>query len=118
MLEEALCQNKTIAQELLNKGASEKAPELPEGFGVKVRVSRKKVEDQLEELTKTQLWQQKKLEDMKKDEGKENEGKKGEDEGKQEDEGKKEDEAKEDDHEGKQDEGEGKQEDEGKTEDE
>ena len=45
MIEEILVRNEKLAQELLNKGASKKNPELPQGFGVKVKMSKKNIEE-------------------------------------------------------------------------
>ena len=44
LLEEAFSKNAAKAEELINKGACEVDPKLPEGFGVKVRVSVKRVQ--------------------------------------------------------------------------
>ena len=96
LLEEALAQNEKLAKELLNKGSNETLPELPEGFGVKVKVSKQKVEENVE--NKHKLWQQEQLQVMDEENQKK---KKEDDEGKED---KKEDEGKED-EENKQDQG-------------
>ena len=64
LLEEAFSNNQEKAQELVNKGAAEVGPELPEGFGVKVRLSVKKVQEELSIQSKTKAWQKEKLETM------------------------------------------------------
>ena len=64
MLEEAFSQNQKRAEELMNKGAAEVDPKVPEGFGVRVRLKKQEVEQKIDQ--KAKLWQQAKLQELEK----------------------------------------------------
>ena len=65
LLDEAFTKNAQAALVYLNRGEGAEDPKLPAGFGVKVRVSKKKVEEKVEGASKTKLWQEQKLKEMK-----------------------------------------------------
>ena len=52
LLEAAISRNEELGKQLVNQGANEEPPVLPEGFGVRVRVSKKKLEEQMSEVSK------------------------------------------------------------------
>ena len=65
LLDEAFTKNAQAALVYLNRGEGAEDPKLPAGFGVKVRVSKAKVEAKVEGASLTRLWQEQKLKEMK-----------------------------------------------------